>query len=80
MINQPFKVGWENHQLYIEAHLPLQEQRDELSNTSAVVVALINSMVGDASDSTIDWQKASEIIKEHMGIPTVVSRVPASPY
>ena len=80
MINQPYKVGWENHQLYVEAHLPLEEQRDELSNTSAVVVALINSMVGDGLDSTIDWQKANQIIKEHMGIPTVVSRVPASPY
>ena len=78
IINQPYTAGWEKNKLYIEAHLPLQEQREELSNTSAVAVALINSLLGDVSDPQIDWKKASQIVKEHMGIPTFVGGVELS--
>lgn len=75
VINQPYVAGTMNHKLYIEAHLPLVEEREALSNTSVVVVALINSLLESDQGSQIDWQKADEIVREHMGIPTQVGEV-----
>jgi len=75
VINQPYIAGKVNNKLYIEAHLPLAEQRASLTNTSAVVVALINSILGNSEGLDVDWQKAGEIVKEHMGIPTLVGQV-----
>ncbi len=73
IINQPYVAGWNDRKLYVAAHLPLEEERAELANTSAVVEALINSMLdNDEEDSKINWKKATEIIKEHTGIPAII--------
>ncbi|MFW0079316.1 MAG: L,D-transpeptidase family protein [Coxiella endosymbiont of Haemaphysalis japonica] len=75
IINQPYMAGWSEGKLYIEAHLPLEEQRKKLlANTSEIVTRLVNSL--SKTDETvyqIDWQKADEIVKEHIGVPTSVS-------
>ncbi len=80
IVNQPYVAGWNNGKLYIEAHLPLEEQRQSLANTSEVVVALINSILPSNDESSaIDWQKADEIIQEHTGIPTAVGSLHNNP-
>lgn len=76
IINQPYLAGKINGKLYIEAHLPLIEQRQALANTSAVVVALINSILNNNDNWHIDWQSATEIVREHTGIPTTVGNLP----
>lgn len=80
IINQPYVVGWDEGKLYIEAHLPLEEQRASLANTSEVAVTLINSVLPPQSENAgIDWQKANEIIKEHTGIPTAIGALSENP-
>lgn len=75
IINQPYVVGLDKGKLYIEAHLPLKEQRKKLlTNIHNVVMTLINDFLKNSKENfSIDWQKADEIIKEHVGIPTVVN-------
>ncbi|WP_244897119.1 L,D-transpeptidase family protein [Candidatus Coxiella mudrowiae] len=75
IINQPYVAGWNEGKLYIEAHLPLAEQRKKLlANTSEIVTGLVNSLSKtDEAAYQIDWQKANEIVKEHIGVPTSVS-------
>ena len=75
IINEPYVVGLDEGKLYIEAHLPLKEQRGELStNIHNVVMTLINNFLKNSKENfSIDWQKADEIVKEHVGIPAVVN-------
>ena len=75
IINQPYIVGLDEGKLYIEAHLPLKEQREKLStNIRNVITTLINDFLKNSKENfSINWQKAYEIIKEHVGIPAVVN-------
>jgi L,D-transpeptidase ErfK/SrfK len=68
IINSPIKVGWNNKQLYIEAHHPLEEHDGAYDNSLPGMV----TMVTEASKSRIaliDWQLVSYINKERDGIP-----------
>lgn len=74
IVNQPYLASWNHGKLYIEAHLPLEEEREKLGNTTKVVRRLINSLrKKEKSANKVNWQKANEIIKEHIGIPTSVT-------
>lgn len=75
IINQPYVLGLDEGKLYIEAHLPLEEQREKLSmNIHNVVMTLINDFLKNSKENfSIDWQKTNEIVKEHVGIPAVVN-------
>ncbi len=73
IINQPYVAGWGDGKLLIEAHLPLQEDREALVDTKAVVTALVSSLLAnDNMDQEVHWDKAAEILKEHTGIPTII--------
>lgn len=72
IMNQPYQVGWNHTRLYIEAHLPLIEERDELADVPAVMKALVNSFVDAAEKPGVNWKKADEVIEEHTGLPTIV--------
>jgi L,D-transpeptidase ErfK/SrfK len=74
VINQPYKVGWENHQLYLEAHLPLEEQLasmngDVKSSVKDSIVAVVKQQA-----TQIDWDKAYYLAQQHMGIPEVIGQ------
>ncbi len=71
IINQPYLIGRFGNQIMLAAHLPLAEQRNQLGNVSADVVALVNSI--DVSGAQIDWQKAQDVLREHTGIPTQIN-------
>lgn len=68
IINAPYKLGWLNDNLFLEAHLPLEEQqakyRKDLSALKALVSSMLNSRPAD-----IDWDAASRIAKQENGVP-----------
>ena len=73
IINEPYKLGWINGRLYIEAHLPLSEQQ----MSSGVDVAHLKEAVAAAIGSrrvTIDWDTLIEAALTHNGIPVPISR------
>jgi L,D-transpeptidase ErfK/SrfK len=79
IMNQPYMAAWNDNKLYVESHLPLEEQRQALSDTPAVTKTLIDAVItAKDQQAIIDWSKAEEIIAEHTGVPTVVGSLPQS--
>jgi L,D-transpeptidase ErfK/SrfK len=68
IINSPAKAGWENQQLYLEIHPPLEEHNKAIDASLPGVVSLIADMTKDR-EAIIDWQAVSYISKEKDGIP-----------
>jgi len=73
VIHQPYKAGWLNGKLYLEAHEPLEEQRDpdRIPFTPLAKVAI--AALGD-KEIELNWDAMRRVLREHSGIPVVVSR------
>jgi len=68
IVNQPYKVGWHGNKLYLESHVPLNEDRMELGeNFTPMVKLVLIATNGRAAD--IDWDEANTIAEDHIGIP-----------
>ncbi len=72
VINEPYKVGRRQGQLFFEAHLPLQEDEERFKVDMAAVVNVVHSG-GQKVVSAIDWELIEEAVKVHTGLPAVVS-------
>ncbi len=80
IINEPYKAGWENGRLYVEAHQPLSEQRSrEGTNFTPLVRAIINAL--GESDQKPDWDAMKQAALNQLGIPVPVTPavMPAAP-
>lgn len=66
IINDPFKLGWSNDKLYLEAHLPLQEQQDDKELAS---LAGLISVMGERRPAEVDWDATTRIAQQQNGIP-----------
>jgi L,D-transpeptidase ErfK/SrfK len=68
LVDSPYKVGWSDGKLYLEAHLPLQEQQEKLNKDSTI---LNNYVTQEAKKHKIqvDWSKVREVAKTDDGIP-----------
>lgn len=71
-INQPYLIGLQDGDVYLEAHLPLKEQREALANRRVDVVGLVGSLNLPAI-AKVDWQKADMVLKEHTGVPVLIT-------
>ena len=72
IINEPYKVGWENDRLYLEIH-PLLEGTAEAArqNRTPLVQTLITATT-ERADYPIDWQAVQAAEQQQSGIPTPV--------
>lgn len=73
IINQPYKMGWGNEgELVMEAHLPLEEDRD---NQRFGPTELTRLFVGATQERlvAVDWSRAEEIRAAAQGIPATIS-------
>jgi L,D-transpeptidase ErfK/SrfK len=68
IINQPYKVGWLDGQLYIEAHRPLNEQIKEIGHNYTGLVSVVLAKLGDAT-SKPDWSQLQKYSRSLTGIP-----------
>lgn len=75
IINQPYKIGWAEHQLYLEAHSPLQEQDDKVSDLNLTpMVQAISQQIKDKAVK-INWQEAKTIAEEELGTPEIIGNL-----
>ena len=72
IIDDPYAAGWKGNELFLESHLPLQEQQDELVNNHEEAVRKALTAKTHNRKATIDWKKAYAISTEEMGLPQVV--------
>ncbi len=73
IINEPYKLGWYDNQLHLEAHQPLQEYIASLGGKNSLtpmVQAVLRAERGNATK--VDWQFAETIAEAQRGIPHVI--------
>jgi len=81
IINQPYKAGWLGNKLYLEAHMPLFEQRIEMGDDMKPALDVVSKAAKNRK-TVINWQKVYKIAKEHLTVPRAVNdknKVSASP-
>jgi L,D-transpeptidase ErfK/SrfK len=76
IVNQPFKTGWQDGELYLEVHQPLEvdgyfPENSPFDITDAVILA-----TGQYPDAVVDWEMLDKAIKEARGIPVKVGHSP----
>jgi len=77
IINQPIKVGWENGELYMEAHEPLHEAAMSRHEEYDYAQGVIREMTQD-HPMNVNWRKVDDVIEASSGIPTLISQGKAS--
>jgi L,D-transpeptidase ErfK/SrfK len=73
IVNQPYKLGWGEGGLYLEAHPPLAENGEErpplnMTELTRAFVAATENRYGQ-----VDWDLAERIVREGRGTPELVS-------
>jgi L,D-transpeptidase ErfK/SrfK len=73
IVHQPYKMGWKNGELFMEAHAPLTGDDDpELHSLTEITKLLVNATRD--RESSIDWAVAEAAFGKPTGVPLVVSR------
>ncbi|MDR1012391.1 MAG: L,D-transpeptidase family protein [Coxiellaceae bacterium] len=72
IINRPYKADWIDGKLYLEAHMPLSEQRLKLDNDTKPALDIVTK-IANTHNVVVDWQKVDMVTKEHLVVPRVVS-------
>jgi L,D-transpeptidase ErfK/SrfK len=75
IINQPYKAGWHKGELFLEVHAPLSGsiEVEPAQNLTPVVEQVIAATQG-RPEYPVDWDKVRQVVHEHTGIPTAVTR------
>jgi L,D-transpeptidase ErfK/SrfK len=73
IVNQPYKVGSQGSDIYLEAHPYLKEDAELFdSNLTSVVRMIVN--LTDDKDYEIDWELAEQVIQESTGVPVKIGQ------
>ena len=74
IINQPVKLGWQNKDLYMEAHQPLEEHAKE---DNVKMKNIVHRIVDKTKNKPvfIDWQKVDYITKVKDGRPHSIGSI-----
>lgn len=70
VMNDPYKAGWLDNKVYLESHVPLEENsvyNNDLAPMRYDVQAITASRSAD-----IDWDTANDVAEQQNGIPQVV--------
>ncbi len=72
IVNQPYKAGWREGNLYVEAHPHLEEDLPKVgSSRTAVVKAVVRA--DDRDNANIAWEEVLEVAESENGVPAIVS-------
>lgn len=65
IVNQPFKVGWRDNELYLEVHAENEEMAKSPSEA-------IPASIANAQGVNVDWEEVRRAINENTGLPHLV--------
>lgn len=77
MIDQPYRMGWQGDELYIEVHAPLEGQEPTEARSLTNVTRLLVAATQDRTVA-IDWAKAERAFIQATGVPESVLLHPAT--
>jgi L,D-transpeptidase ErfK/SrfK len=74
IIDNPYKATVSDGKLYLEAHMPLLEDRLKFGDDVSLALRLLQ---GNNKDNVhnVDIQQATQITKQHLGIPLTVENL-----
>jgi L,D-transpeptidase ErfK/SrfK len=70
IVNQPYKMGWGQGGLYVEAHPPLAEESEEWTATA---LTRIYAAATEKRRAQLRWDQAEAVMSEAKGLPEFVS-------
>lgn len=73
IINEPYKLGWIDGRLYIEAHKPLSEERPDQGIDLSQLNTAIESLPG-TEQATIDNDVLMDAVLTHAGYPILIGK------
>jgi L,D-transpeptidase ErfK/SrfK len=65
IVHQPFKVGWQGDDLYLEVHAKDGEQQKPLKE-------VIPASIAQAQGVSVDWEEVRKALNENTGLPHLV--------
>lgn len=79
IMNDSYKLGWHYKKLYLETHLPLQEQKAEFDSDLTPMVQAIMTAAHENKE-TVNWDRVDEAVECQSGLPLCISKsVDANP-
>jgi L,D-transpeptidase ErfK/SrfK len=72
IVNEPYKIGWSDGQLFLEAHPPLEEDAAARGSNLTRVTELYVAATR-ARPASINWYRTQKIFREAQGIPLGLS-------
>jgi len=76
-VNQPYKVGWSENQLYIESHATIEENVQQGQSDIDSIRNVVNQGVHN-KPVQIAWNKVAEIASETQGWPQPIGELPTN--
>jgi L,D-transpeptidase ErfK/SrfK len=70
LVNQPYKLGWGQDGLYLEAHLPLTEETPEWTTTELTRLYVAAT---ETRRVQVRWRDAEAVMADGVGLPEFVS-------
>lgn len=71
IVYQPYKLGWENGRLYLEAHPPDADGDKRVQTYTPLVKAIIEATQG-LPDYPVNWDRAQAVARQASGIPVPI--------
>ena len=68
VINEPYKLGWKNNQLFLESHNPVNKK---IKTSVQSLIGTIHQYI-DAQTTLISWQHVKTYAKNKLGFPQVI--------
>lgn len=72
IIHQPYKMGWDGDDLYMEVHSPLEGSQEQDIQSLTQITRLLVSVTQDRPGGVIDWARAEQAFERATGIPEPV--------
>ena len=75
IINQPYKIGIQGNDIYLEANPFLEEDAELFDGNLTSVVKMLVSLSEDIHNYKVDWNLANKIIQERNGEPVRIGYI-----
>ena len=73
IVNQPYKLGWGEDGLYMEAHPPLVEETEAWTATELTRLYVAVSEQRPFQWEQQDWRQAEAVMRQASGMPEFIS-------
>jgi L,D-transpeptidase ErfK/SrfK len=73
IVNQPYKAGWKDGVLYLEAHAPLDEHAQRLQGDTDSLLQQVLAAATRGRTEPVDWERAHQVAVEALGVPIPIS-------